>query len=95
MRRMFLGLALLSAVLASSLGGCATRTQRLPESGASLEGTVSYGKEKVLVGMVIAQGSGPVGSATGFIGEGGRYQLNNCRWARSRWRSTSRPARAP
>jgi hypothetical protein len=77
MRRIFLGLVLLSAVLAAPLAGCATRTQRLPESGASLEGTVSYGKEKVLVGMVIAQGQGPVGSATGIIGEDGRYHLAN------------------
>jgi hypothetical protein len=48
---------------------------RLPETGATLEGTVKYGTEKVLVALVIAQGEG--GAATGFIGEDGRYKMDN------------------
>jgi hypothetical protein len=48
---------------------------RLPETGATLEGTVSYGGTKVLVALVIAQG--PNGAATGFIGDDGRFKLEN------------------
>jgi hypothetical protein len=76
MRRMFALLVLLAAAgLVGSPAGCSPKTIRLPESGASLEGAVSYGKEKVLVGLVIAQGGG--GAATGFITEDGRYRLEN------------------
>jgi hypothetical protein len=59
------------------LAGCGTglREKRLPETGATLEGTVSYGKERVMVAMVIIQGEG--GAATAFIGEDGRYKADN------------------
>jgi hypothetical protein len=39
----------------------------------TLEGTVKYGNEPVLVALVIA--AGPNGSAEGFIGEDGRYKI--------------------
>jgi len=62
--------------------GCLTLTScgergaaRLPETGATLEGTVTYGKEKVPVALIIVQGAN--GSATGRIGEDGRYKVEN------------------
>lgn len=48
---------------------------RLPETGATLEGTVVYGKEPVPVALIIVVGDS--GSAQGFIGEDGRYKLTN------------------
>jgi hypothetical protein len=55
--------------------GIGLREKRLPESGATLVGTVTYGSEKVEVAMVIVQGQD--GSATAFIGEDGRYKAEN------------------
>jgi len=46
-----------------------------PETGATLEGTVTYGKEKVGVALVIAQNES--GAATGFLDENGRFKLEN------------------
>jgi hypothetical protein len=51
------------------------RYQPLPETGASLEGTVTYGKEKVLAALIIIAGKD--GSATGNIGDDGRYKVDN------------------
>jgi hypothetical protein len=48
---------------------------RRPETGAILEGTVSYGDQKVMVGLVIVQND--KGSAQGFIDEEGKYKLEN------------------
>jgi len=66
-------LALLGLVL--PLAGCGPGGIRYPETGATLEGTVTYGKDQVKVALVIAQNS--TGSATAFIGEDGRYRLEN------------------
>lgn len=49
--------------------------ERRPESGATLEGTVTYGTEKLKVALVIVQG--PNGSANGFISEDGRFKIEN------------------
>jgi len=57
------------------LASCGERGARLPETGATLEGTVKYGNEKVLVALVIAQGE--KSSATGDVGEDGRYKIVN------------------
>jgi hypothetical protein len=59
------------------LAGCAFKggDVRYPETGATLEGTVTYGKDKVGVALVIAQND--TGSATAFVGENGRYKLEN------------------
>jgi hypothetical protein len=59
------------------LAGCGTglREKRLPETGASIEGKVSYGKEQVMVAMIIIQGES--GAATAYIGEDGRYRADN------------------
>jgi hypothetical protein len=63
------------AGLVLSLAGCNTGPVKHPETGATLEGTVTYGGEKVLVAMVLA--TGPNGSAQGFIGDDGKYKLEN------------------
>lgn len=49
--------------------------QQLPESGATLEGTITYAGEPVTVAMVIV--TAPGGSATGQAGEDGRYKVEN------------------
>ncbi|MDY3555728.1 hypothetical protein R5W24_004873 [Gemmata sp. JC717] len=62
-------------VLMTSCGGY-VREERLPETGATLEGTVTYGTEKVPAALVIVAGAG--GSATGHVDEAtGRYKVEN------------------
>jgi hypothetical protein len=56
-------------------GGCDLTAKRLPETGATLEGTVTYGQEPVMVAMIIVQGEG--GASTTYIGEDGRYKAEN------------------
>jgi hypothetical protein len=77
MRRVSMRLALPGlvagfAVLAIS---CGERGDRLPETGASLEGTITYGGVKVPFAMVTAMGQN--GMATGNVQEDGRYKLAN------------------
>jgi hypothetical protein len=48
---------------------------RYPESGATLEGTVTYGKEPVGAALVIAQNE--TGVATAFVDDDGHYVLKN------------------
>jgi hypothetical protein len=68
-RLVLLGLGLL-------LAGCSRyREVRYPESGATLEGTVTYGKDKVGAALVIAQNGS--GAATAFVDDDGRYKLTN------------------
>ena len=68
-RLVLLGLGLL-------LAGCIGRPDvRYPETGATLEGTVTYGKDKIGVALVIAQNSS--GAANAFIDDDGRYKLTN------------------
>jgi hypothetical protein len=57
--------------------GCRTgvREERLPETGATLEGTVTYNDEQVLVAMIVVQGE--KGASTTFIGDDGRYKVEN------------------
>jgi hypothetical protein len=57
------------------LSSCGERGQRYPETGATLEGRVTYGKDPVPLALVIvaAQGS----SATGRADEEGRYKVEN------------------
>jgi hypothetical protein len=58
------------------LAGCSRYSEvRYPETGATLEGTVTYGKDKVGAALVIAQNE--TGAATAFVEEDGRYKLNN------------------
>jgi len=64
--------------LAAGLTGCGygVREQRLPETGATLEGTVKYGNEPVYFAeiRVVSDSS----SAIGSIGQDGRYKVENC-----------------
>lgn len=48
-----------------------------PESGASLEGTVSYGGHQLGAAMVIARQEGNTNPSIGFVGDDGRYKLDN------------------
>src|SRR5262249_55420539 len=50
-------------------------SRRLPETGATLEGTVNYGDEKLEFALIIVQT--PEGSATGRVGEDRRYRVEN------------------
>src|SRR5205807_1030723 len=76
MRRMLIRLTVLTgAALILCPAGCQFGPERVAETGATLEGTVKYGNEPVLVAMIIAQNAS--GSAQGFIGEDGRYKLEN------------------
>ena len=76
MRRTTQRLALLAAAgLGLWLPGCGGRYHKLPETGATLEGTVTYGKDKLEVALVIIQGQG--GAQTALIGEDGRYKAEN------------------
>jgi hypothetical protein len=69
-RLALLGLGLLLAGFACK-GGDVT----YPETGATLEGTVTYGTGKVGVALVIAQNG--TGSAQAFVDGNGRYKLEN------------------
>jgi hypothetical protein len=65
----------LGALCVLAVGCSFSRYTPLPQTGATLEGTVTCGKEKVPVAMIIASGDG--GSAQGFVGDDGRYKLDN------------------
>jgi hypothetical protein len=62
-----LGLALL-------LTGCKGEV-RYPESGATLEGTVTYGTDKVGAALIVAENAS--GSAQAFVDDNGHYKLEN------------------
>jgi hypothetical protein len=59
-----------------TVASCSNKIETLPETGATLEGTVTYGKESVPVAMIIVTGSGSP-SATGMVGPDGRYKVEN------------------
>jgi hypothetical protein len=70
-RLVLLGLGLL-------LAGCGPyggRGIRYPESGATLEGTVTYGKDQVGAALVVARNESR--TATTFVNDNGRYKLEN------------------
>lgn len=66
---MFLGLSL------CPLGCRYTHFKELPQTGATLEGTVTYGKDKLMAALIIVQGAD--GAATGNIGDDGHYKIEN------------------
>lgn len=66
----------LAAVAALGLTGCGGNMPvRLPETGATLEGEIRYGGEELQFAMVMVRSAG--GSATGSVGEDGRYKVEN------------------
>ncbi len=69
-RLALLGLGLLLAGCSAGGGGV-----KYPETGATLEGTVTYGGEKVEVALIIVQNAD--GSATGFVDDNGHYKVEN------------------
>src|SRR5689334_22139796 len=78
MRRKTLPLALLGvAGLGLLLAGCGIglREKRLPETGASIEGKVTYGNEPVMAALIIVQSKD--GASQGVVGEDGRYKVEN------------------
>lgn len=62
------------AGLVTGQTGCDPYEVRLPETGATLEGTVRYGNEPVPLALVVVMGEH--GSATGQV-EQGRYKVEN------------------
>jgi len=62
------------ALLATSCGKF-VREERLPETGATLEGTVKYGDETLEFAMIQVKSAS--GVATGKILEDGRYRVEN------------------
>jgi hypothetical protein len=76
MCRTLQALALLTAlVLGLGAAGCGPRGRRLAETGATLEGTITYGKDKVPLAEVTVMGANAM--ATGTVGEDGRYRVEN------------------
>lgn len=51
------------------------KEERLPETGATLEGTIKYGDEDVHYAMIQVMGANT--AATGTVGEDGRYRVDN------------------
>ena len=49
--------------------------ERLPETGVTLEGTVTYGGEPVQFAMILVKTADAV--ATGRVGDDGRYRVEN------------------
>src|SRR5262245_20830971 len=77
MRRLFPGhLLLAGAVLALCPAGCKDTSNRLPESGATLEGNVTCDGKKVPGALIIAEGEGWP-AATAFADDDGHYKLEN------------------
>lgn len=77
MRRMIRrGAAAALVAAAAAVAGCGgPREERLPETGATLEGTITYGGEAVHFAQVQVMGGGK--SAIGRVGEDGRYRVEN------------------
>jgi hypothetical protein len=66
-----------AACCAVVLGSCGNpREERLPETGATLEGVVKYGNEQIRFAQIQVLGGGKM--ATGRIEEDGRYKVENC-----------------
>jgi hypothetical protein len=52
--------------------------EKLKETGATLEGTVTYKKQPVPYALIVVTGGGDFGSSSGQIGENGRFRIENC-----------------
>jgi hypothetical protein len=63
----------MAALLIVSCSG--SRERKLPESGATLEGTVTYNGQALEFAMILVQG--PDGAATAYIGDDGKYKVEN------------------
>jgi hypothetical protein len=63
------------AGLALFVCSCGPKGETLPQTGATLEGTVHYGDEPIQFALVIV--TGPSSAASGKIDDDGRYHLDN------------------
>jgi hypothetical protein len=73
-----LGVTVLLVTACAGLTSCGyyVKEERLPETGATLEGTITYGNEKVPVALIIVAGTNS--SAQGHVDEvTGRYSVAN------------------
>jgi len=72
-------LAFITCCTAALFGACSNKfvkEERIPETGATLEGSVTYGSEKLAAALIIIAGTN--GQATGDIDEAtGRYRIEN------------------
>jgi hypothetical protein len=76
MSHLRIGLAAAIAVAVGLTAGCGSNAPvAIVESGATLEGTVTYGGEQLHYAQITVSGGGKV--ATGNIGEDGRYKVEN------------------
>jgi hypothetical protein len=75
MFRISRGLVILAAVSLLMPGCFGPSEVKYPETGATLIGTVSYGKDKVGAALVLAQNAS--GSASAFVDEQGNFELTN------------------
>jgi hypothetical protein len=69
-----LAAAVFALVTAAGCGGY-VHQEKLPESGATLEGTVKYGSDPVEFAMILVTAAN--GSATGRVGNDGHYRVDN------------------
>ncbi len=74
MRGVFRTVALL-LVAASCLSALACGPERLPTTGATLEGTINYGNQKVPYALVVVAGQSS--SAQGFVRDDGKFKIDN------------------
>ena len=70
-----LGLSLWLSTGCLLLAGCEPYEARLPESGATLEGTVTMGGTPVPAAMIIL--AGKEGGATGNVSSDGKFKIEN------------------
>ena len=64
-----------TAVCVTLLASCSGKGERLPETGATLEGTVTYRGQKLSFAAIFVKG--PDAMAQGKVGEDGRYKVEN------------------
>ncbi|HEY1377111.1 MAG TPA: hypothetical protein VGF55_09980 [Gemmataceae bacterium] len=72
----------IALVALTGIGLCSLACQRTPQrgelpppTGATLEGTVTYGGQKVMVALVIAQSQST--AVSGFVDDSGHYKLKD------------------
>jgi hypothetical protein len=70
-----IGMLLVCLCGSALLAGCRVPEIRLPETGATLEGTIQYGGEAVSIALVIV--ASDTASATGYVETDGRYKVEN------------------
>jgi len=75
MRRLSLRLGCVVITFSALLAVSCEKGERLPETGATLEGTVAYGSQQLEFAMILVQTANA--SATGRIGDDGRYRVEN------------------